>query len=149
MSKATVEDVCRSAWEATRAESTVPFDDLTEDYRANLIKRAEAVLGGEQPAEPWLAFETQVLQIADGRGNMQVGSEVVESSGAIKEIDDVHPVKLETVVSPEGEAVETQPTEQKPPRTSKKSAKKPAAKKPAVKKPVKVIKKAAKGSKKR
>lgn len=136
MAQVTLEDVCRSAWEATRPESAVPFDDLAEDYRANLMKRAEIVLGGEKPSGPWEKFELGVLQLADGRGNMQIGSEIGESSGAISEIDDIQPVKLETVVSPEGEAAETQTTEHKPPLPSKKSAKKPAAKKP-----VKVIKK--------
>lgn len=71
----TIEDVCREAWQATKSESAVPYDDLTADYRDRLTQRAEGVLSGIYPSDPWLAFETTVCQLADGRGNMQVGSE--------------------------------------------------------------------------
>lgn len=70
----TIEDVCREAWQATKSESAPDYDNLEPDYRAKLTERANAVLAGEYPSEPWLSFETTVLQLADGRGNMQVGS---------------------------------------------------------------------------
>jgi hypothetical protein len=75
VSAVTIEDVCRAAWEATRQAASTPYDQLTAEYRARLTKRAEAVLAGEWPSGAWKAFETQVVQLADGRGNMQVGSE--------------------------------------------------------------------------
>src|SRR6185369_5402953 len=80
----TIEDVCRSAWESTRPETAVPYDELIEEYRAKLIARAEAVLAGTYPSEPWLSFETQVCQLADGRGSMQVGSEPKDLTPAVK-----------------------------------------------------------------
>jgi hypothetical protein len=75
MSAVTINDVCRAAWEATRSSATVPYDELIDSYRAKLISRAKAVLAGEWPSGTWQAFETQVLQLADGRGNMQIGSD--------------------------------------------------------------------------
>ena len=68
----TIEDVCRASWEATRHESSTAYDDLPDDYRAKLVERAKAVLAGEWPDGPWKDFETQVCQLADGRGSMQV-----------------------------------------------------------------------------
>jgi len=71
MAKVTIEDVARAAWLATKSESSAAFDDLSDEYRARLIARAEAVLTGEYATD---AFETEVCQLADGRGNMQVGT---------------------------------------------------------------------------
>ena len=72
MSKVTIEDVCRAAWAATKTESSPEYDALTEGFRARLVKRALAVLAGSYATD---AFETEVCQLADGRGSMQVGSE--------------------------------------------------------------------------
>ena len=84
MAEVTINDVARSAWESTRSESTVAYDELIPEYRDKLLARAEAVLNGVYPSEPWLAFETEVCRLADGRGETQVGSKVPELKPEVK-----------------------------------------------------------------
>ena len=73
MAKVTIDDVARSAWESTRPDSAPTYANLTPEYRAKLIERAEAAIEGAYH-EPSELFEVQVCQLADGRGRMQVGS---------------------------------------------------------------------------
>ncbi len=75
MAKITIDDVARTAWEATCSEHAPTYDDLIPDYKAKLIASAEAVLAGEWPAEPWEGFKVEVCRLADGRGSMQIGTE--------------------------------------------------------------------------
>jgi hypothetical protein len=74
MAKVTIDDVARSAWESTRPDSAPTYANLTPEYRAKLIERAEQAIEG-QYHEPSDLFATQVCQLADGRGRMQIGSE--------------------------------------------------------------------------
>ena len=118
MSAVAIEDVARSAWEGTRSEHAVPFDELVPAYRDNLIRRAEAVLGGEQPAGPWEVYEKQVCELAS-TNTLAMAAEIPEE---VKE-----------------ELAEEVKEEAKPKKVTKK-----VALKPPLKKPIKVVKSAAK-----
>ena len=114
---AEVDSLARAAWEATRSEFAVPYDELESAYRDNLIRRAEAVLGGEQPAGPWEVYEKQVCELAS-TNTLAMAAEIPEE---VKE-----------------ELVEEVKEEVKP------KPRKKVALKPPLKKPIKVVKPAAK-----
>ena len=115
---AEVDSLARAAWEATRSEHAVPYDELEPAYRDNLIRRAEAVLGGAPPTGPWEVYEKQVCELAS-TNTMAMAAEIPEE---VKE-----------------ELVEEVQEEAKPKKATKKAAPKPIAKKP-----IKVVKSAAK-----
>jgi len=119
-----IDSLARAAWEGTRSEHAVPYDELEPAYRDNLLRRAEAVLGGAPPTGPWEVYEKQVCQLAST--NTEVGAEMAMAAEIPEEVKE--------------ELVEEVQEEAKP----KKVTKKAAPKKVATKKPVKVVKAVAK-----
>ncbi len=120
MDAETIVEIAHAAWEATRSEYAVPFTELEETYRGKLIDRAHAVLGGAEPAEPWVAFETQVGQL--GNGQVEIPDEVKEE--LVEEV--VHEVKPKRV--PKKVPTKKAPTK-RPVKVVKKPEPKPVAKK--------------------
>ena len=109
-------EICREAWDKTKAPHQPVYDDLVQAYRDMLQARAEAAMTGSLEAGPFESFESYVY-------------------GYTREAQPPAPPEVESepemvrVTNEEPEVVE-------PPK------KKAPAKKPAAKKPVKVVKKA-------